>query len=61
MTEPADFDGIVLQLRDAKVQTAMALLAVRRGELIPAAVHLVNAQRALAAAEIDASTQRGRE
>jgi hypothetical protein len=59
-TGQPDLDGVVMALRAAKVQVALIVFALRRGDRLAAEAHAINAQRQLAAAEIDADGQRGR-
>jgi hypothetical protein len=53
MTQPVDVQGLLLQLRDAQLHGARAVLAVRRRDRLSSEALLILAQRALTMAEID--------
>jgi hypothetical protein len=53
MTQPVDVQGLLLQLRDAQLHVARAVLAVRRRDRLSSEALLILAQRALTLAEID--------
>ncbi len=58
MTGQPDLDGVLMALRAAKVQLALAVLAIGRREAITAERYAINAQQLLTSAEVDVDGQR---